>query len=120
MNVVLHREESKGMDEGHHGFTMGGGLGHYVNHRHIAAVEEQVLSFQLGSPESPGHGDCIQFVPVYAHLLVLECLLGKGTLTPLALKIATKPFIASVGEQLHIQAVGPVCVIQVTDPMPSG
>ena len=45
---------------------------------------------------------------------------GEGTLALLALKIATKPFIAGASEQLHIQTTGPDCVIQVADPIPGG
>ena len=30
MNVVLHEEKSKGIDQGHHGLAMGGGLSHDV------------------------------------------------------------------------------------------
>ena len=86
------------MDQGHHGLATGGGLGHDVDHGCIVAVEEQALALELGSPESQSHGDHVQLMPVDTHLLVLECLLGEGTLAPLALKIATKPFIASVGE----------------------
>ena len=81
-------------------------------------MEEQALSLELGSPESQGHGNCIQFMLIDAHLLVLECLLGKGTLAPLTLKIKTKTFVASIGKQLHIWSAGPVCIIQVADPIP--
>ena len=55
-------------------------------------------------------------MPVDAHLLVLEGLLGKGTLTPL--KVTTKALVAGIGEQLHVWAAGPVCIVQEADPVP--
>ena len=50
--------------------------------------------------------------------LVLEGLLGEGTLTLLTLKVTTKALVAGIGEQLHIWAAGSVCIIQVADPIP--
>ena len=64
----------------------------------LSQWKSRYFPFQLGSPESQGHGNCIQLSPVFAHLLVSECLLGEGTLAPLTLKIATKPFITSIGK----------------------
>ena len=60
------------------------------------------FAFELRSPQSQSHGDCIQFTPVDAHLLVVEGLLGKGTLAPLSLKVTTEALVAGIGKQLHI------------------
>ena len=81
-------------------------------------MKEQAFAFELRSPQSQSHGNCIQFTPVDAHLLVIEGLLGKGALAPLTLKVTTEALVAGIGKQLHIWAAGPVCVIQVADPIP--
>ena len=57
-------------------------------------------------------------MPVDANLLVLEGLLGKGTLTPLTLKVTTEALVTGISKQLQIWAAGPVCIIQVADPIP--
>ena len=86
----------------------------------IITVKEQAFSLEVRVPQSQGHGDCIAFMPVDAYLLVLEALLGEGTLTPLTLKITTEALVAGISEQLHVWAAGPTCLTQVANPIPGG
>ena len=118
MDIVLHGKEGECSDQGHHGLAMGSGLGHDMYHRCIIAMKKQVFSFEVRSPQSQSHGNSIKLMPVNAHLLVLEGLLGEGTLTPLTLKVTPIALVAGIGEQLHIWAAGPICIIQVADPIP--
>ena len=34
------------------------------------------------------------------------------------LKVTTEALVAGIGKQLHIQAIGPICIIQVADSIP--
>ena len=117
MDVMLHGKKSECLDQGHHGLAMGRGLSHNMYNQCIITVKKQTFSFEVRFPQGQSHGDCIKFAPVDTHLLVLEGLLGEGTLTPLTLKVTSKALVIGIGEQLHIWAVDPVCIVQVADPV---
>ena len=86
MDIMLHGKEIECADQGHHSLATGTGFGHDMYNQCIIAVKEQGFFLEMRSPQSQGHGDCVKFMPVDAHMLVLEALLGEGTLTPLTLK----------------------------------
>ena len=86
--------------------------------RCIITMKEQAFSLEVRSPQSQSHGNGMKFTPVNAHLLVLEGLLGKGTLTPLTLKVTTEALVTGISKKFHVWAAGPVCVVQVADPFP--
>ena len=120
LHIVLHGEEHKGMDQGHHGLAASGGLGHNMYYRCIITIKEQALPFQLGVLESQGHVGCIQLTPVNTYLLVSKALLGEGTLAPLPLEVTPQALVTGICEQLHIWGTIPVCIVEEANPIPAG
>ena len=63
------------------------------------------------SPHSQSHGNVIQLSPVDAHEPILEVGFWEFALTPVALEVAAKAYVAGICEKLTLHAGEPMGLV---------